>query len=329
MKKTAVCFSPGGEKLIRKLNEACRDRNLETFEAYRAGDMADSAEGFIPVNCSIEEWTGKMFLPGSALIFVGAVGIAVRAIAGYVRDKLTDCPVIVIDDCGQFVIPILSGHAGGAGKLAIVIAELLDAVPVITTATDINEAFSVDSFAAENRLTIANRDGIKKVSARALEGRKVTLSIKDFPPKEKVDVLVADETDAEYTLLLKPKKYVVGLGMKRDKDSDALEGFFLEILDKCGIEVADVYALCTIDKKEDEKALTGLRDKYRIPVISFDKELLGRAEGEFTGSEFVRETVGVDNVCERAAMMGAGPGGELILGKTARDGMTIAIAKRA
>ncbi|MCR5687579.1 MAG: cobalamin biosynthesis protein, partial [Lachnospiraceae bacterium] len=207
-------------------------------------------------------------------------------------------------------------------------AQLLGAIPVITTSTDVNGAFSVDTFAAENRLAITDRKGIKKVSVKALEGKKVTLSIKDFPPAEKVDVIVADETDRECSLLLTPKEYTVGLGMKKNRDSRAAESFFLETLSGLGIDVSDIYALATIDAKEDEEALTYLRDRYSIPLISFDSSLLNKAEGSFAGSDFVKQTVGCDNVCERAATLAAGPGAEPVLGKTAHNGMTIAVAKR-
>ena len=339
MKKIAICFSPYGESVIKKLNEACEGKGVGPVEAFVRRDSEDLPSGFTEVSGSLVEWTKSVFVPGNALIFVGAVGIAVRAIAGLCMDKLTDCPVIAIDDNAQFVIPILSGHAGGANKLAVTIAELLGAVPVITTSTDVNETFSVDSFAVENRLSIANREGIKRVSAKAIEDKKVTLSIKGFPPKERVDVIVADETDAEYSLLLSPKPYLVGLGMKKDKDPVEVEDFFLQELEKADINPTDVYAICTIDLKEDEPAIVRLRDKYRIPVLSFDKEILGRVKGSVSPSSFVENTVGVDNVCERAAIAGALFGedfGEpceergpvLVSPKSARDGMTLAIVKR-
>ena len=196
MKKLAVCFTHNGEKVIEKINERCLLKGIRPLECYVISDRQDVGESFQKVSCSIAEWTKDSFQPGNALIFVGAIGIAVRAITGLPKDKLSDCPVIVIDDKGQFVIPILSGHVGGANKLAATIAELIEAIPVITTSTDVNETFSVDLYAAENNLNIANREGIKKVSVKALEGRKITLSIKDFPPKDKVDVVVTDETDA-------------------------------------------------------------------------------------------------------------------------------------
>ncbi len=328
MRKLAVCFTKSGEKIIGRLNRESLKKGIDPVEAYVLKSGGKVPKGFTEVTVTISEWAFQNFRPENALIFVGAVGIAVRAINGLAADKLKDCPAIVVDDGGRFVIPILSGHAGGANKMAMVIAELLGAIPVITTSTDCNDAFSVDSFAMEQRLSISNREGIKKVSAKAIEGKKVTLSIKDFPPGKKVDVVVADDTDAEYSLLLKPKKYTVGLGMKKGKDGSEVEEFFLGTLKNLGIETSDIYALCTIDVKEDEKALRFLRDKYRIPIISFDKEILNKVPGEFEGSDFVEKTVGVDNVCERAAVAGAGAGSELILKKHAFDGMTIAVAKR-
>ena len=328
MNKKAVCFSRQGIETIRKMNRACLERGMEPAGAYVCMEGAAAPEGFEKVTQGVREWTRSHFGPGSALIFVGAAGIAVRALSELPSDKLSDSPVIVIDDNGRYVIPILSGHAGGANKLACVLADLLGAESILTTSTDVNDAFSADTFAAENRLAIADRKGIRKVSAKALEGKSITLSIRDYPPQEKVDIVVADETDAEYSLLLRPKRYTVGLGMKKGKGAEELERFFLETLGEAGIGTDDVYALCTISLKEQEPALTALRDRYRIPVLAFDSALLQKAQGAFTASEYVRQITGVDNVCERAAVMGAGGSAELVLKKQARDGMTIAVARR-
>ena len=317
MKIEAICQSEDGKRIIERINADCGRFGMEPVR------LSDGK-----IKQPVAAWAASVFKPGNAILFVGACGIAVRALSTLPQDKLTDCPVIVIDDLGSFVIPLLSGHAGSANKLAVILAEILDAVPVITTATDIHETFSADTYAIENRLTIKNKDGIKKVSVKALEGKSVTLSIKDYPPAEPVDVIVADETDAAYPLLLTPKKYTVGLGMKKDKDITAVEAFVAETLQENGIGWQDIYAICTIDAKEDEAAIKALRDRHRIPVLSFDAALLQKAEGTFTSSAFVQDTVGVDNVCERAAVLGAGAGAELILHKKSRDGMTIAIAKR-
>ena len=104
---------------------------------------------------SLAEWTSAQFVQSDALIFVGAAGIAVRAIAPHCKSKTTDPAVVVVDECGRFAVPILSGHLGGANDLARAIAAVCGAVPVITTATDAHGIFAVDvteQLKAENAL---------------------------------------------------------------------------------------------------------------------------------------------------------------------------------
>ena len=125
-----------------------------------------------------------------------------------------------------------------------------------------------------------------------------------------------------------PKRYTVGIGMKRDTDKKKVEEFVLDVLNANGIDIKDVYALASIDVKEDEEALIYLKDKYSIPLITFDAALLNKVKGEFEASEFVKKTVGVDNVCERAAVLCAGVNSEIVVGKKTGDGMTVAVAKR-
>ncbi len=328
MKKAAICFTDYGKAVIEKLNKAAVEKGIEPAAAYISMRDSDEDGGFIKVTEALEEWAAVRFADNEAIIFVGATGIAVRAIAPSVKDKLSDSPVIVIDDMGKNVIPILSGHVGGADKIAVTIAELIGAEPVITTSTDLHEAFSADVFARENGLRIRNRDGIKKVSAKAIEGKRVTLSVKDYPPEEPVDIIVADDTDREYDLLLSPKKYTVGIGMKKDTDPVRAEEYVLNTLKDNGIDIDDVYAVSTIDIKEDEPAVKCICDKYRLPLITFDADILNKARGDFSSSEFVKNTVGVDNVCERSAVLTAGPGAELIVRKQAENGITLAVAKR-
>ncbi len=313
MKKTAICFTEQGRAVIEKLNNASKAAGISGVEI---------------TELALDDFAKTGFEQHCALIFVGAAGIAVRAIAPHVKDKLYDSPVIVIDDSGSFVIPILSGHVGGANKLAVTVAHLLDAVPVITTSSDVNGAFSADVFAKENNLKIRGREGIRKVSAKAIEGKPVTLSVKDYPPDQPVDIIVADETDREYDLLLSPKRYVLGIGLRKGADADRLEEFVLKLLSDNKTDIDDVYAAATIDIKQDEPALRRLCDRYGLPLIAFDASVLKRAPGTFTHSDFVEDTVGVDNVCERAAVLAAGPNAQLVLGKTKGDGITIAIARK-
>ena len=317
MEKRAIAFTDKGRNVIERLSSEYEKRGMEEVTSY------DSS-------ISVEEFVGNAFEDKACLIFVSAVGIAVRYISKFVNDKLTDSPVIVIDDNAQFVIPLVSGHVGGANKVALTVAELLGATPVITTSTDVNDVFSPDLYAVENNLKIQNRDGIKKVSVKAVDGKAVRLSIKSFPPKEPVDVLVSNvaDADAEYSLLLSPKPYVLGVGTKKGKDVNEAEEYILSVLEEYRISLDEVYALCSIDRKEEEECLVHFSRKYRIPFITFDANLLSKAEGEFAHSDYVQEKVGVGNVCERAAILGCKNNGELVVSKKAGEGITVAVARR-
>lgn len=308
------------------------DKGKALAERMKAGFKEHDAV-IVPKGAPLAIVCGDAFVDNEALVFVGAAGIAVRAIAPLVRDKLKDPPVIVIDENGDFVIPILSGHAGGANSLALEIADLIGSQPVITTATDVSGAFSVDIFAKENGLKIANRDGISKVSSSALEGKPVTICIKDFPPEEAVDVLVADEEAAKglkdsAKIILCPKRYAIGMGCRRGKSFEELREFAEEVLEKNGIDINEAGCIATIDVKKDEEGLKRLSQAWRMPLITFESALLARAEGDFSHSDKVMEKVGVDNVCERAAVLAAGRGSQIKVKKTAHDGMTIAVAEK-
>ena len=111
------------------------------------------------------------FAQADALIFVGAVGIAVRAIAPHCKSKATDPAVVVLDECGRFAVPLLSGHLGGANALARALAEACGAIPVITTATDANGVFAVDEWAKAQGCAVLEPERIKLVSGALLAGQ--------------------------------------------------------------------------------------------------------------------------------------------------------------
>ena len=122
---------------------------------------------------SLAEWTGVQFVQSDALIFVGAAGIAVRAIAPHCKSKTTDPAVVVVDECGRFAVPILSGHLGGANDLARTIAAVCGAVPVITTATDAHGIFAVDEWTKHQNCMVLEPERIKLVSGKLLAGQPV------------------------------------------------------------------------------------------------------------------------------------------------------------
>lgn len=354
-------------RLLDMFNEAGESASVYTkCSKYRDGSVNKRLRY---VYCGTDEWAKLQMSAKNEILFIGACGIAVRAIAPWVTNKLYDSPVLVLDEMGTYVIPILSGHVGGANEIAVKIAELAGAEPVITTATDLNKSFAVDIFARKNHLYIENKAGIAKVSSKVLGGEKISIAVEsteygifepeiletesyhykqiryeqlrhdsqfanqieivDFPPKQPVDVIITTgNCNYNADLVLRPKEYVLGMGCKRGKEPEKIADYIDYTLTELGLSKNQIYAICSIDKKQDEAGFLQWSSLERIPFITYSAEELEAVAGDFEVSEFVKSQVGVDNVCERAALRGCETNGKLVYRKHAYDGMTIAVAKR-
>jgi cobalt-precorrin 5A hydrolase len=298
-----------------------------TLEKYRVGSLKSF--------CSIHDVVKTIFECYDALIFIGACGIIVRSIAPYVKSKLTDIPVVVCDDLGRYAIPILSGHLGGANELSILVAKTINAVPIITTATDIHGKFAVDIWAKDNNLAIAEPEKIKTVSSAILDGYKVGF-YSEFPmdiPKGlssdgDIGIAVSNRLDVSPfhdTLHLLPKNLVLGIGCKKGVPMDNIETLVCSTLDSLCYSIKSVVKVCTIDLKRNEDGLLQFCKEYSIPIEFFSSGELNVLQGDFSKSAFVESITGVDCVCERSAVLGSVQG-RLILKKVSKEGVTLAIA---
>lgn len=298
---------------------------------------------------SSDELYGRLFDSNDVLIFVGACGIAVRKIAPYIKDKQTDPAVICIDELGTYVIPILSGHIGRANAIARYIAEQIGSTAVITTATDINGRFSVDSWAARNGFIIDDIKAAKEVSSAILE-QNIPL-ISEFKIAGQLPAGIRSEdgnTVRSYndnadrfrndigiyigcnirkpfsrTLRLIPKAVHLGIGCRKGTDEDSIRQAVDKVLSEHDIDKRAVKCISSIDIKSGEKGLLDYAEHNNLPINFYSAEELNNLDGDFTSSEFVKGITGVDNVCERAAMIGAE---HLLVRKNAVNGVTIAAA---
>lgn len=319
MNISIISFTAGGDVLNQRISECFPDDTV-----WQNGKYLN------PKSVSLSEWTAAAFGRSGLIIFVGAAGIAVRAVAPYASKKSTDPAVLVIDEGGRFVIPLLSGHIGGANAYAVLLAERLGAQAVITTATDINGVFAVDTWAVNNGYAIENTEEIKSISGALLDGKTVYLS-SDFKINGElpegivqgecgeIGICISDSVKKPFrhTLNLIPKRYVIGAGSRKDADEDAL----VELFNKLGINKKSAAAVATIDIKRNEKSVLKLAEYLGAELKLYTSEELNLANGDFTGSEFVKSITGTDNVCERAAALS---GDRLIVKKTKGSGVTAA-----
>ena len=288
---------------------------------------------------NLKPLTAELFGRVDVLIFVGACGIAVRAIAPLVASKVSDPAVIVLDERGQHVISLLSGHIGGANALAARIAAAIGGEAVITTATDVNRRFSVDAWAARNGLWISDMGAAKRYSAEILK-RDLPLH-SDFPISGALPqgvylgdcgdlgtvISCRDISPFKDSLLLVPKRLHLGVGCKRGTSAEAVRAAVRAALDGAGLRGEALKCAASIDVKSDEEGLAAYCAEAHLPISFYTAAQLNEVPGSFTGSAFVRRTVGVDNVCERSAMRSAGPGAKLLVQKTCLDGVTVAVAQ--
>ena len=189
MRVSCIAFTERGYALAERTARALSDC-AQTGEDDPGWDVSVS-RGFGEGKADLRAWTAHAWEASDALLFVGAAGIAVRAIAPHVASKTNDPAVVAIDEAGRFAVPLLSGHLGGANELAQTVARAVGAIPVITTATDVRGVWAVDTWARRAGLAVSNPEAIKRVSARLLSGGRVTL-YSDMPisgqPPEGVDI---------------------------------------------------------------------------------------------------------------------------------------------
>lgn len=330
MKAVIFAYSRQGCQTARRIMEHL-DGEIWAYTMERFGE-----DGFLPIPRPSHGLYGDCFHWADAFVFVSSCGIAVREIAPYVEDKRTDPAVVAIDELGRFAVPLLSGHIGGANGLALQLAEAIGATPVITTATDIHNRFSVDSWAVREGYVISSMKWAKDVSAAILE-RDIPLH-SDFPiigalPNGIVSrkggslgICISYRTEEPYekTLRLIPKILHLGIGCRKGTAKEAISEAVNKVLLENNIDFRAVKCAASIDIKAHEEGLLAYCRGKNLPVTFYTAEELQEVKGNFTPSEFVKSVTDVDNVCERSALIGAD---QLIVRKQAWNGVTVAIAE--
>lgn len=356
MKLVIFSFTGNGSALNRKLVAAFQE-NGDCCEGYTTERFA---ERFLlkKTEENMQQQIGALW-GEAALIFIGAAGIAVRMIAPWVKDKYTDSAVIVLDEKGKFIVPLLSGHVGGAIEIAGKVAEYTGGTLVLTTATDVQKKFAVDVFAKKNGLIITDRVLAKEISAAVLEGKRIgiysDLPVEGEMPDElemceseenlqqyEYGILIADwkemmahqydrETEngkngSGKVLALCPQNIIVGIGCRKGKEKEKIQKGLEQVLGKLGLDKKQIKAFASIDLKKEETGIVEIAGECGVPFYTFSAEELRKVTQVSSHSAFVAQVTGVDNVCERAVKCLC-PDGEMLLTKTCIDGMTFAVGK--
>lgn len=344
-----ISFTETGTALNERL---CTELSFCNCRGYAVERFA---HGVQPLPANMKGWLETQWGQND-LLFIGAVGIAVRMIAPFIKDKYTDPAILCMDENGRYVIPLLSGHVGGAVELAKSIAECIGAQPVITTATDVQSKFAVDVFTRQRHLAITDRNLAKNISAAVLEGKQIGFYaetdceswLADPGALQRFEELricreYGELRQYEYGIAVvqKPGKkeanilylvrqnIVVGIGCRKGTPRSVLEQGVTEALAEHNMGWQQIGAVVSIDLKAEEPALVEMCREHRLPFLTYPAEKLKEAGPVSSRSEFVEQVTGVDNVCERAVkcyLQEKGTG-IIIQEKRRMEGMTIAIGE--
>lgn len=294
-----------------------------------------------------------------AIVFVTASGIAVRSVAEHLTHKSKDPAIVCMDELGKHVISLVSGHAGGANALTQMLADVMWATPVITTATDVEGRFSIDDYAREHNLVVTDWEKAKAISAEVLttgaepvwmdeaevlqEEEKNACEIRKEQKSTGIDgceneinvqelqigshqviITPQDGSVDVQTLQLIPRCIVAGVGCKKGTPVDKIEHAVQDAFAKAGLRMEALCAVVSIDLKKEEAGLLEFCETRNVPFETYAAEELQAVPGTYSASEFVSGVTGVDNVCERSAVKYASEHGmnqgEQLLGRQAKNG---------
>lgn len=326
-----IAFTEKGLGLARRLSQGLEQRGHNTSVTC----------GFGPNKENHDEWARRQFSSADALVFIGATGIAVRSIAPLLKGKGVDPAVVVLDERGENCIPLLSGHLGGANELAHVLSDFCGANAVVTTASDINRVFAVDSWARSQGLLIPETTGIKLITSALLKGEEVECAtafpIKGETPRgihivpihtifdntERPRFHVGCRVDAIADLDIIVPVAVLGIGCRKGTTAERIEESAALFLEQSGVHPASLCCVASIDLKAEEPGLVEFAKNRNLPFVTFGCSVLNEQEGDFSRSDFVSSITGTTCVCERAAVAA---GDILLTRKTVINGITFAIA---
>lgn len=319
MKKTAcITFTRNSSELAEKIRAGLNGEvEILTKETYKSA---------LP----------RIFATCDGIVFIASTGIAVRLCAPFLQDKTHDPAIVLIDDLGRYAISLLSGHLGGANALAQEIAAILGAQPIITTASDGRGFEAVDLFAQRNHLIIENLKDVKTMTAMMVDEQPITLvseisvtwNYPYFVEQQAVgyvyvtsqQMVICDRPHC----ILRPQNLHIGIGCRRGKPLEGILTAISQVFQSHNLSLKSIKILATIDIKQSEQGLVEASKTLNCPLQFYSKEEIQQVQQRFAVSPLVQAKIGVTGVCEPCAFLS---GGELIVGKTAINGVTIAVAK--
>ena len=314
-------------------------RRLRAGEVHRPERYGPAEHGWeAPFAGALSERVPELFRRCGRIVFFLAAGAVTRLIAPCLGAKETDPAVLAVDEAGRFVIPLLSGHKGGANDFARTVAGCLGATPVVTTASDVIGGLSLDLLEDAFGWTAQPRERLKPAARALVDGEPLAviqevgspgawMAEMELPDNVTVvrdvaglagrsfayvlwitDRAVADRggIEEERVLWFRPKSLVLGVGCERGASAAALEDGLDRFLGERGFSRESIAALATVSLKADEEGIVDLARRHGWQTVFYSAEDLAAVAGTPNPSEVVARCVGTPGVAEPAALLASG-----------------------
>lgn len=348
-----VAITKHGVELSRRLHKIFSQTDLYYMSKFEKGD--EDIKGIQLFSGSVRMLLPTLFQQYKGIIMIISLGAVVRMIAPILKDKKTDPGVVVIDDRGENVISVLSGHLGGANELTRQVAAALEARPIITTASDVQKTIPVDLFGSHFGWVWDSPEKLTPVSASVVNEEHVAVVQESGEPgwwlydtpipkniilypsireaieaKPNAALIVThrlltrdEEVLLDNGIVFRPKSVVIGMGCNRGTSAEEIESVIQDTLIELNISIKSVKALCTIDLKRDEAGLLEVVEKNGWEFVYYSPEELNESYIE-APSETVYKFTGAYGVSEPAVRLYSGAD-QLELVKKKSGNVTISV----
>ncbi len=340
MTKLAVAaLTPTGIQLARKLRD-CWEEELSIFVPQ--GKETTGLEIF-PTG-DFKRGLQQLFKEYEALICIMATGIVVRSLAPVLQDKRQDPAVLVMDEKGQHVISLLSGHLGGGNRLALRVAGKMGGQPVITTATDVQQVTAIDVLAQEIDGWYADfKVTTKRINGLLADHQKVGLLQREELVKDQRGLTLLQEGDSfdsfaavlvvsegleklpEKAVQIVPKRYILGIGARKNVPFEVIKEAYLLFCQQERLHYQSIKKIVSIDLKKEETGICQLSEWLAVPFETYTAQELSTVAENYPQSQFVKQTTGVGSVSLAAADLASG--GNVRSERFAANGVTFALGK--
>lgn len=333
MKKCILTITLDGYALGKAIIK--KDPNYDLFTLSKYTDGSQHA-----MNTQLKTFVEENFKTYDCFVFIMASGIVIRLIKDLIEDKLRDPAILVMDVKGRHVISLLSGHLGNANEETLQLAELINATPVITTASDTLDTLSVDLFARRQNCKITDFKQAKKITALIVNHAPVNIHSK-WPLDEKLpNNLSFDTSDVLYegTILvtnkdipfhedkvrLFKKNLIVSMGCRKNTPTQNIIQLIKEEFFNEKLSLHSIKKIVSIDLKKEEIGFIETANLLEVPFETISKNKIRKIENRFDGSAFVSKSIGVSCVSEPCGAIASNNGNQLIE-KKVKSGMTLSV----